>query len=99
VVVLGAPVYYGRFGFHPASAWRLGNEYCAGDEFMPMELEPGGIPAEGGLRKMVLSQPMLLANSYLNLLTALIPSFEKVEIAEAQYGCKFLSHNALKAFQ
>lgn len=49
VVVLGEPAYYRRFGFAPASRWRLGNEYGAADEFMALELVAGGIPREGGL--------------------------------------------------
>lgn len=49
VVVLGEPAYYRRFGFAPASRWRLDNEYGAADEFMALELVAGGIPHEGGL--------------------------------------------------
>jgi len=48
VVVLGEQAYYTRFGFRPASQWNLDNEYGAGDEFMALELSPGGLP-EGGL--------------------------------------------------
>ena len=44
VVVLGAPAYYRRFGFSPASQYGLGNEYGAGDEFMALELCEGGLP-------------------------------------------------------
>src|SRR5262245_48869622 len=49
VVVLGEPGYYGRFGFAPAAARGLGNEYEAGDAFQVLELVPGSLPAAGGL--------------------------------------------------
>jgi putative acetyltransferase len=49
VVVLGEPAYYRRFGFRPASTWRLGNHYGAGDEFMAQELVAGATPPAGGL--------------------------------------------------
>lgn len=49
VVVLGAPAYYRRFGFRRADERGLGNEYGAAEEFMVIELRPGGLPAEGGL--------------------------------------------------
>lgn len=51
VVVLGDPSYYQRFGFRPARLWGIANEYRAEDEFMVIELRPGGIPAGGGLAK------------------------------------------------
>lgn len=49
VVLLGAPEYYGRFGFTRADAVGLRNEYGAGPEFQVLELVPGGVPAGGGL--------------------------------------------------
>jgi putative acetyltransferase len=49
VVVLGEPAYYRRFGFQPASRWTLSDEYGGGDAFQAMELQPGAIPASGGL--------------------------------------------------
>jgi len=51
VVVLGDPKYYGRFGFRPASQWRLVDEYDGGDYFQALELTPGSIPQDGGLVK------------------------------------------------
>ena len=49
VVVLGEPAYYHRFGFEPASRWKLGNEYGAEEAFMAIELQNGALPAGGGL--------------------------------------------------
>ena len=49
VVVLGAPAYYGRFGFAPASRWGLRDEYGGGEAFMALELQPPGIPEGAGL--------------------------------------------------
>ena len=49
VVVLGDPAYYRRFGFGPASGWRLRDEYGGGDAFQTLELRPGAIPTDGGL--------------------------------------------------
>jgi putative acetyltransferase len=49
VVVLGHPGYYPRFGFRQASAAGLGNEYGADKAFMVLELQPGSLPAGGGL--------------------------------------------------
>jgi putative acetyltransferase len=49
VVVLGAPPYYGRFGFRPASRWSLRDEFGGGDAFQVLELRPGALPAHGGL--------------------------------------------------
>jgi putative acetyltransferase len=40
-VVLGHPVYYGRFGFRPASSYGLVDEYGGGAAFMALELRPG----------------------------------------------------------
>ena len=49
VVVLGDPAYYARFGFEPASHYRLESEYNAGDAFQVLVLKPDGLPAQGGL--------------------------------------------------
>jgi putative acetyltransferase len=49
VVVLGDPAYYARFGFVPASRFRLQNEFSAGDAFQVLELISGAIPPGGGL--------------------------------------------------
>jgi putative acetyltransferase len=51
VVVLGHVEYYPRFGFSPAGARGLDNEYGAGDAFMVLEFEPSSLPAGGGLVK------------------------------------------------
>ena len=49
VVLLGAPGYYHRFGFSPASGFGLGNEYGAGDEFMALALREGRLPELPGI--------------------------------------------------
>ncbi len=49
VVVLGAPAYYGRFGFAAASRWGLSDEYGGGEAFQVLEFRPGAAPAGGGL--------------------------------------------------
>uniref|UniRef100_A0A831TH77 N-acetyltransferase n=1 Tax=Thermorudis peleae TaxID=1382356 RepID=A0A831TH77_9BACT len=49
VVLLGDPRYYRRFGFVPASTYRLGNDYGAGDAFMALELQPGILREVEGL--------------------------------------------------
>jgi len=49
VVVLGEPDYYGRFGFHAASAFGLRDVYGGGDAFQVIALQPGGIPQGAGL--------------------------------------------------
>lgn len=49
VVVLGSPAYYGRFGFLPAAAHGLRDEYGGGDAFQVLELLPGALPAGAGL--------------------------------------------------
>jgi putative acetyltransferase len=49
VVVLGDPEYYSRFGFERASAYRLGNEYGADEEFMVKPLHDGAVDDVGGL--------------------------------------------------
>ena len=51
VVVLGDPGYYRRFGFSPASARSIGNEYGAGEAFQVLELVDGGLPPAGGLAR------------------------------------------------
>lgn len=48
-VVLGDPGYYRRFGFERASERGLANEYGVDDEFMALELEPGGLAGVRGL--------------------------------------------------
>ena len=49
VVLLGAPAYYARFGFGPASAVGLRDEYGGGPAFQGIELMEGAIPRDGGL--------------------------------------------------
>lgn len=49
VVVLGEPAYYARFGFRPASAFGLSDEYGGGPAFQVMELVPSGLPMGAGL--------------------------------------------------
>jgi len=48
-VVLGNPAYYTRFGFRPASAFGLSDEYAGGEAFQVIELVPGGLPSGTGL--------------------------------------------------
>jgi putative acetyltransferase len=48
-VVLGAPAYYGRFGFQPASTFGLSDEYGGGPAFQARELIPGALPTGAGL--------------------------------------------------
>lgn len=48
-VVLGEPAYYRRFGFGPASAVGLVDEYGGGEAFQVMELIPRKLPAGAGL--------------------------------------------------
>lgn len=44
VVVLGHPSYYPKFGFEPASKWKIKSPFPAPDEaFMAVELEPGSL--------------------------------------------------------
>jgi putative acetyltransferase len=50
-VVLGSPHYYGRFGFRPAPAFGLSDEYGGGDAFQVLELVPGSLPVGTGLVK------------------------------------------------
>ena len=50
VVVLGHPLYYPRFGFVPATHFRLSSEYAApADAFMALELEPGYLQGRAAL--------------------------------------------------
>src|SRR5918993_112540 len=49
VVLHGAPAYYARFGFGPASAVGLRDEYGGGPAFQVIELMEGAIPRDGGL--------------------------------------------------
>jgi putative acetyltransferase len=49
VVVLGEPAYYARFGFRPASAFGLSDEYGGGAAFQGVELIPGTLPFAAGL--------------------------------------------------
>src|SRR3972149_11098397 len=51
VVVIGDPLYYGRFGFEPAVKHGLRSEYDAGDSFMVFGLVSGGLPPPGTLVK------------------------------------------------
>ncbi len=49
VVVLGHPDYYPRFGFEPAAAYGIGNEYGAPPEaFMALELVSGSLSNVSG---------------------------------------------------
>ena len=47
VVVLGAPAYYGRFGFSPASELGLSDEYGGGGAFQAIALLPGAARHRG----------------------------------------------------
>jgi putative acetyltransferase len=49
IVVLGDPAYYARFGFRPAAAAGLRDEYGGGPAFQVLELRPGSLPAGVGL--------------------------------------------------
>jgi len=49
IVVLGDPAYYARFGFRPAAAAGLHDEYGGGPAFQVLELRPGSLPAREGL--------------------------------------------------
>lgn len=48
-VVLGEPAYYSRFGFRPAPAFGLTDEYGGGEAFQVVELIDGALPAGAGL--------------------------------------------------
>jgi len=54
VVVLGDPRYYSRFGFTPARAYQLENEFGADEAFMVLELRAGALD---GIRGLVRYQP------------------------------------------
>lgn len=50
VAVLGHPHYYPRFGFHPASHYRLRSEYPVPDNvFMALELQENSLQHSAGL--------------------------------------------------
>lgn len=50
VVLVGHADYYPRFGFEPASRFRLGCEYDVPDEvFMAVELEAGALRGKAGI--------------------------------------------------
>ena len=49
MVVLGDPEFYARFGFGPASAFGLADEYGGGPAFQALELIPGRLPRGAGL--------------------------------------------------
>ena len=51
VVVLGDPVYYARFGFQPAAALGLSDEYGGGVAFQVLELAADALPVGAGLVK------------------------------------------------
>ena len=50
VVLLGAPVYYSRFGFVRASDFGLTSDYGSGPEFQAVELTKGALSASGETR-------------------------------------------------
>ena len=49
VVLIGAPAYYTRFGFHAAKPHGLDNEFGVNDEFMVLELREGLLGRVRGL--------------------------------------------------
>ena len=49
VVLVGAPAYYTRFGFHAAKPHGLDNEYGVNDEFMVLELRERSLERVSGL--------------------------------------------------
>lgn len=49
IVVLGEPAYYRRFGFRPAAAFGMHDEYGGGEAFQLIELVPGTVPRGSGL--------------------------------------------------
>lgn len=54
VVVIGHPEFYPRFGFRPAGAYGLRNEFGVdGDAFMVLELVPGALSDQRGLVRYV----------------------------------------------
>ncbi|QDU34657.1 Acetyltransferase (GNAT) family protein [Poriferisphaera corsica] len=48
IVVLGDPNYYNRFGFMPASKYRLSDTFGGGDAFQILTLDPATLPDLGG---------------------------------------------------
>jgi putative acetyltransferase len=48
VVVLGEPAYYGRFGFEPASRFRVTGEFGGEDAFQLLVLDDERRPSAGG---------------------------------------------------
>ncbi|QQE12692.1 N-acetyltransferase [Planctomycetota bacterium] len=53
IVVLGDPAYYSRFGFMPASNYKLEDEYSGGDAFQIYMINPASLPSVGGIVKYV----------------------------------------------
>lgn len=53
VVLLGAPLYYTRFGFIPGREFGLSSDYGDGDEFQARELNPGVLRGARGVVKYV----------------------------------------------
>jgi putative acetyltransferase len=49
VVLVGAPAYYTRFGFHAAKPHGLDNEYGVNEEFMVLELRERSLERARGL--------------------------------------------------
>lgn len=50
VIVLGHAEYYPRFGFRPASTWKIGCPYPVSDEvFMALELSDGALTNAAGM--------------------------------------------------
>lgn len=50
VIVLGEPAFYSRFGFRPASDFRIECPYdVPGEYFMALELQDGGLGSMAGL--------------------------------------------------
>ena len=50
VVVVGYPSYYSRFGFKPASKWKIGLSMKVPDEaFMAVELKPDSLKKCSGI--------------------------------------------------
>ena len=49
VVLVGAPAYYTRFGFHAAKPHGLDNEYGVSEEFMVLELRERSLERARGL--------------------------------------------------
>jgi len=49
IVLVGAPAYYAKFGFHAAKAYGLDNEYGADDEFMVVGLRERSLEGVRGL--------------------------------------------------